>query len=226
MTVYPIRALAFISALAAAAGTSYAQNFSDPPPPIVAAPAGLNYSSGPQYPTPVGYGDPVAVGEMLYASGGDVLVTDLGPTGAEYSEDLFVYTPATGYGLFMNNHATANGTTFDLGSFAAGTEIEFGIYVEGYGYTWYDGPGSRNSDGDVHAYMVNDYEGLANTTYVGFEDEPGSFADFNYADEIYAFTGVTAALTAPAPVPDAASTMALLGTGLSALLAARRRFRR
>ena len=197
-------------------------------PPVVPAPAGLATSGpgAPQYPTPSGfYGVPVAVGEQLFAAGGPVYVTDLGPTGAGYSEDLFVASPANSFGLFMNNHATPNGTTYYLGNYAAGTEIEFGLYVFNTGNTWYDGPGSRNVDGDVHAYMVNDYEGFANTTYVGFEDLYGPVADFNYTDEVYAFTGVAASVNPPA-VPDSASTVGLLGLGCAGLTAFQRRFKK
>jgi hypothetical protein len=69
--------------------------------------------------------------------------------------------------------------------------------------------------------MVNDYEGLANTTYVGFEDESYPGGDFNYVDERYAFTGVAAA-----PAPDASSTLTLLGIGVTALAGVARRFRK
>lgn len=192
-----------------------------PPPPLAPIPAALN-PLGPLYPTPSGHtGVPVSNGQELFASGGPVYVTDLGPTGAAYSEDLFVESPPLGYGVFLNNHATANGTTYYLGTFAAGTEIEFGLDVFTTGNVWYDGPGSRNFDGDVHAYMVNNYEGLANTTYVGFEDLYGPVADFNYTDEVYAFTGVGAVST-----PDSASTLALLGLGMSSLTWFGRRFRK
>jgi hypothetical protein len=180
--------------------------------------------ASPWYPTPSGHsGVPVTFGQELFASGGDVTVTFLGPTGAGYDEELFVASPNDGVnGLFMDNHSTANGTTFDLGTFAAGTEIEFGLDVLSTGNIWYDGPGSRNSDGDVHAYMVNDYEGLTDTTYVGFEDEAASLpADFNYIDEVYAFTGASAVST-----PDASSTLPLLGMGLTALAGVARRIRK
>jgi hypothetical protein len=120
----------------------------------------------------------------------------------------------------MNDHSTPNGTTYDLGTFPAGTEIEFGLDVTTTGNVWYDGPGSRNTDGVVHAYMVNNYEGLADTTYVGFEDESYPGGDFNYGDELYAFTGVAAS------TPDASSTMTLLGMGVTALVGVSRRFRK
>ena len=173
---------------------------------------------------------PVTVGTELFASGGDVLVTNLGPTGAEYDEQLFVESPSNSFGLFLDNHSTPNGTTFYLGTFAAGTEIEFGLDMlntggnsqEPNGTIVYDGPGSRNPDGDVHAFMVNNFEGLANTTYVGFEDELAAVpSDFNYIDEVYAFTGTKAS-----SVPDASSTLALLGAGMTALAGVARRFRK
>jgi hypothetical protein len=191
----------------------------NPEPPIVGIPAGLN-PLGPQYSSPNG-GAAVVFGQELFAAGGDVTVTFLGPTGASYDEHLFVSSPPSAYGNFMDNHSTANGTTYDLGTFAAGTEIVFGLYVDSTLNTFYDGPASRNFDGVVHAYMVNNYEGLANTTYVGFEDLLGSIADYNYVDEVYAFTGASAA-----PAPDASSTIPLLGMGLAALACFGRRLRK
>ena len=187
-------------------------------PSIAPIPAGLN-PAGPQYPSPNG-GSAVVASQELFASGGEVYVTDLEPTGAAYSEDLFVASPANGFGLFMNDHTTPNGTTYDLGSYPAGTEIEFGLYVYDTGNTWYDGPAGRNADGVVHAYMVNNYEGLGNTTYVGFEDLAAPVADFNYVDEVYAFTGVSAS------VPDATSALSLFGMAMTAMACFGRRFQK
>jgi len=222
-----LKFLATTTSILATALTATAGVPSGPAPPIVATPTGLNTGpdtpASPWYPTPSGIsGVPVSFGEELFSSGGDVTVTFLGPTGASYDEQLFVEMPSLGYGTFMDNHATANGTTYDLGVIPAGTEIEFGLDVLTTGDVWYDGPGSRNADGDVHAYMVNNYEGLANTTYVGFEDENGiTGSDFNYVDEVYAFTGASAMT-----VPDASSTLPLLGLGLAGLAGVARRFRK
>ena len=186
---------------------------------------GLTASASVWYPSPNG-GSAVAVGQTLIASGGDVSVTFLGPTGASYDEHLFVLTPtiasgpAAGGAHFFDNHSTPNGTVVDLGTFAAGTEIVFGLYVDTTGETYYDGPASRNADGFVHAYMVNNYLGQADTTYVGFEDLNGlSGADWNYVDQVYSFTGTVGSSS----VPDAASTLTLLGMGLISLGALGRR---
>lgn len=185
----------------------------------------------PFYPFPSGsYGVPVSTGEELYASGGDVDVTYLGWQGASYDEYLFVATPSNPLGHvigddFFENHSTPAGTTIDLGSYAAGTEIEFGIYVLNTGNTWFDGPGSRNADGVVHAYMLNNYEGQSGLTYVGFEDLAYPGGDFNYMDEVYTFEGAAASPTPPA-VPDMPGTFALMGVGLSGLAAFGRRVRK
>jgi hypothetical protein len=183
-------------------------------------------------PNPYGSsGTEIFVGQELFASGGDVTVTSLGPTGASYDEHLFLASPANGFGQFFDNHATLGGTTLDLGTFAAGTELEFGVYVNSTGNTWYDGPGSRNADGGVHAYLQNGYtylnpltSVLQTGTYVGFEDLYFPNSDFNYADLQYLFQGVAASVNPPT-VPDGASTMTLLGMGLGGLMAMARRFK-
>ena len=176
--------------------------------------------TGPWYPSPNG-GAPVAFGQELFASGGDVTLTFLGPTGAAYDEHLFVASPANGLGMFFDNHSTPNGATVDLGVIPAGTEILFGLFVDTTGNTFYDGPASRNFDGVVHAYMVNNYEGLPNTTYVGFEDLVADISDFNYVDEVYAFTGAAAA-----GAPDASSSLPLLAMSLTALAGFARRLKK
>ena len=127
-------------------------------------------------------------------------------------------SPGNSFGTFMDNQYqyTGNGTTYDLGSYAAGTEIEFGITDYNTGNTWFDGPGSRNlADGQIHAYIVDQYEGLANTDYVGFEDESYYAAgDFNYADEVYAFTGTS---VAPIPAPEPGTLSLFIMGGFAGL---------
>jgi len=182
------------------------------------------------------YGVPLSMGDVLDASGGDVTVTYLGWGGAAYDEQLYIVTPGgnnlTGIPL-MDNHATPAGYTVNLGSFAAGTEVEFDIFVDNTGHTWYDGPGIRNADGAVHAYMINNfsymitspsspYNGLTGTgTYVGFEDEAYPGGDFNYADLQFVFYGVQSTPS----VPDGAETLSLMTLALVGLSAVRRKLR-
>lgn len=75
-------------------------------------------------------------------------------------------------------HQTPAGTTWNIGRYPAGTELVFyDIHYES-GCKWYTGPGSRNSDGVVHAavnYLGNQ------RWWLGFEDYPGG-GDRDYND--------------------------------------------
>jgi hypothetical protein len=177
-------------------------------------------SHGPLYDSPNG-GNPLATGLELVAVGGDVTLDFLGPTTAIDSDNIFLSTPANGAGTFYLNHSTFNGTLVDLGSFAAGTELIFGLNNFIHGTTLYDGPGSRNADGDAHAYMLNNYEGFTNITYVGFEDLlANEQSDWNYVDDVFAVQGAVA--VPPSAVPEITSTASLLGFSLFGLFKFRR----
>lgn len=169
-------------------------------------------------------GNPYTIGYELIAVGGDVTLDFLGPTTAIDSDNVFLSSPANGIGTFYLNHSTFNGTLVDLGNFAAGTELIFGLNNFVHGDTLYSGPGSRNLDGDVHAYMQNNYEGYSNITYVGFEDLLASqSSDWNYADDVFAVQGAIAQIPS---VPEVASTASLLGFSLCGLMAFRRCFKK
>jgi len=85
-------------------------------------------------------------GGQLYSTGGDINVT-VEPSSAGYTHDLWLYSPTAQY--IAKNYQF--GTTVNLGSFSAGDELIFGIYVNNTGYTFKTGPGSRNADGLAHA---------------------------------------------------------------------------
>ena len=78
-----------------------------------------------------------------------------------------------GYGKW-----TETGTTYNLGQFPAGTELIFYIVHGDSGNRWFSGPESRNSDGVVHAAVV---DGVGSQTWiVQFEDVPtGGDRDYN-----------------------------------------------
>jgi hypothetical protein len=59
-------------------------------------------------------------------------------------------------------------------------------------------------------------------TYVGFEDLSFPNSDYNYFDDTFVFTNVS---TTTSGVPDASTTLSLLGLGVGALAAARRKFK-
>ena len=182
-------------------------------------------------------------GLELFAQGGDVQVTFEGGGGL-FDDYLFLaspvpsppFLPAPANSFNVNpanylfyQHVASAGQTVDLGTFAAGTELEFGLYVEepaGFGYpngnpgqnfdtTYYTGPGSRNPDGAAHANVLNNFYG-PNTAFVGFED----WSDFQYEDLQFKFAGLQGAAAAP----DGGMTIAMLGLSLSGLAFIRRKF--
>jgi hypothetical protein len=172
------------------------------------------------YPTP---GTQVSVGDVLYATGGDVTVTYLGKGPAVYTDFLYLSSPGSAFNspadAIFNSQLSAVNSTVDLGTFAAGTELVFAMFVQNTGNTWYTGPGSLNSDGSVHGYVVNGYP-TSGSTYVGFEDEALGGTDWNYTDLQFDVSG------AAGSVPETSSTMALLGIGISGLALVGRRFKK
>lgn len=155
--------------------------------------------------------DPIIVGGEIFATGGNVSVTFAG-SDASYDNLLFLAT--TSSGTIFEGHVSILGTTVDLGSFAAGTELEFGLNNQ-QGNTWYTGPASRNSDGVAHAEVANLLPGLVG---VGFEDLNGG-GDKDYNDLLFVVRGATGSA-----VPDSAGTLLLMGSALVGLFGFARRF--
>jgi hypothetical protein len=124
-------------------------------------------------------------GGQLYSSG-EVVTVRIDAASAGYTSELWLYSPGTPQKIGTNREW---GKTVQLGTFPAGTELVFGIYVQNTGHTFKMGPGSRNPDGLIHAKVTSSGGGVAS---VGFEDlYGGGDQDFNDAMmfTVYNWTG-------------------------------------
>lgn len=132
------------------------------------------------------------IGGQLFATGGDVTVEVL-PATAGFVSELRLYSPGPERLIALN---TDVGTIVNLGSFTAGEELIFGIYVRDTGDTFKMGPASRNTDNLEHAGVNSTGLGEA---IVGFEDLLDG-GDRDYDDNVFKFTGGIAPLACPADI--------------------------
>jgi len=187
------------------------------------------------YPT-VGTPNPVTY-TFTAAASGDIIAYFAGSTASYVNElgmlDNGVLTPA-GYGL--NNHTSAPGQSFDLGTVTAGDTLTFVLHNLTLGKDAYSDP-SLNVPYDVpgdtvghnHVYSTPYtatgpiIDSIPVGTFVAFEDLPFPHSDFNYNDEDFVFTDVAVQMHG---VPDASSTLPLLGMVFGSLISFARRFRK
>jgi hypothetical protein len=132
---------------------------------------------------------------------------------------LFDVTTATSSGWLFDNQTTGAGASADFGSVHAGDTLEFELLNVSLGDLVFSSVAADSADGDNHAYSVAWGGGTLNGalipagTYIGMEDEPASFSDFNYNDDSFVFTDVSSTPTIPEP-----SSFYLLGSGLVGLV--------
>ncbi len=154
--------------------------------------------------------------------GFSVIVGNTGPVVARYegnsasfSNNLFL-----GSTFIFNNHASPVGSTVDLGSFTAGTELIFRLEVTNTGFNYFTGPASRNPDQHEHARVQSDYL-EPGRTLVSFEDLFNG--PFVYNDLSFSFTNTVGSPVPAVPEPE---TYALLLSGLVAIASWAKRRRR
>lgn len=152
--------------------------------------------------------------KLYAASTGEVMVTFLSKSAA-YSDDLFLQGSTS---KILNNQTALEGQTFSLGSFQAGAELAFNIFVNNTGNTFYSGLASNNKDNTSHTTFELNPD---NTVTIGFEDLLYG-GDKDYNDIIFKLNNVQLTNMAVAAVPEAQS-YAMLLAGLFMLGAVKRR---
>lgn len=150
---------------------------------------------------------------IFVATPGEVILTFLSKSAA-YSNDLFLVGSSNS---ILNNQTAVKGQQFSLGSFQAGTELAFKIFVNDTGHTFFNGVAANNADNVIHtAYIASFGKPLT----VGFEDlYDGGDRDFN--DLVFSLSNVVISAIPPAvPEPE---TYFMLLAGLSAIVGLKRR---
>jgi hypothetical protein len=180
------------------------------------------------------FAGPLAVGNPVLGSGGLSTAYYVGHEAAD--TDTVMLT--MGGSVIFDNKTTPVGTSQVLGTFVAGSEIEFTLKDLTIPDTWYTGPGSRNSDGDVHADVTGNPASIPgfgtlsaasqayaisleapDVTFVGFEDRPARSidgvppADWDYNDLVFAVLSASPASHHTTGVAEP-SAFALLGMAL------------
>lgn len=146
---------------------------------------------------------------LYVASAGEVVVTFLSKSAA-YSSDLFLDGSST---AIFNNQTAVSGQQFSLGSFKAGTELVFRLFVNNTGYSFYNGDKENNPDNKLHtAFKKSGHHSMI----VGFEDTfKGGDKDYN--DVIFLVNNVTIRPAVPEPQVSALMLLGLLMLGTSRL---------
>jgi PEP-CTERM motif len=121
---------------------------------------------------------------------------------------------------FNNQSPSTPGTSvvFTNDSLTNGDVLYFDLFNTSYPTDTFSSNTATSPDGDNHAYITpfNGTIGSFGTiigTYVGMEDLPNGASDWDYNDDTFVFTSVSATQRNITPTPEP-SSFALLGTGL------------
>ncbi|WP_338661815.1 PEP-CTERM sorting domain-containing protein [Pararoseomonas sp. SCSIO 73927] len=133
---------------------------------------------------------PIAVagteGLSVIVTSTDPVIATYEGTSADYTSQLHLVTNNSG--VIFNNQTSPLGSSFNLGSFAIGTELVFRLATLTTGEDFYSGSGSSNPDGSAHARVQADY--APGRTLVSFEDL--LYGAYNFNDLSFTLTSTTA----------------------------------
>jgi Domain of unknown function (DUF4114) len=151
--------------------------------------------------------------KLFVATAGEVILTFLSKDAA-YSNDLYLQGTSDS---ILNNQTAAPGAQYSLGTFLAGAELSFTMFVKNTGFAYYTGSASLNPDSFIHAaYDVTSAQSLN----IGFEDLFNG-GDKDYDDLVFSLNNVrVGTLVTAVPEPQA---YAMLLAGLMLIGLARRR---
>jgi hypothetical protein len=175
---------------------------------------------------PVPYATPGIENKTTYsfnaAADGDLIAYFAGSS-AGFTNEIGLLVNGVDTGIYgLNNHSSAYGDSLNFGAVNKGDSLVFVLKVIDPSNVgpWYSQQ-SLNSDGTNHVVSsAFTADGLVPAgTYVGFEDLPGTGSDFNYQDENFVFSNISATVPEPA-------TLATLALGLGLMGALRRKARK
>jgi hypothetical protein len=192
---------------------------------LVAIPVFLTMSA--LLPNPANAMAITGAGGQIFGTGGNIVV-DILPSSSGYTNDINLYFAYPDLSMATFIGIDNNSASVDLGLFALGAELVFGI-VNDPGDIFVMGDATRNPDNLIHANVFNDAigAGFVESWIVGFEDlYDGGDNDFNDA---FIRVNLAAAVPEPrvnlAPAIPEPSVIALFAAGLLGLGFARRKMR-
>jgi hypothetical protein len=145
-------------------------------------------------------GQEILGGKLFVAEDGDVTATFLG-SDAGYFNELYLYSPDSPWDtseMIFDKDSPSDGSMKDLGSYAAGTELVFRLYVQNTALSYFTGDGSNNPDSLAHARAVTSLVDGMYVTKVGFEDLLGG-GDLDYNDFMFSLNNVVDPPSVPEP---------------------------
>ena len=125
---------------------------------------------------------PIVGGSFIVVSDGNVFAEYLGSQAGYYNTLYF-----EGRKLFSKY--SRPDTPLDLGSFSAGDELTFELFVRQTGTTFHSGGGDTNPDGLAHFRAYSAVDGDGYLTTVGVEDQLGG-GDLDFNDFMFSLTNV------------------------------------